>query len=75
LFLCSSTNYLENRLIHNDLIFFRNNGDNEEDVQDTKEELESQKRCAQQGGDINQFRIPEFDCKSNLESRIILHSN
>jgi hypothetical protein len=40
LFLCYSTNYLENRLIHNDLIIVRVHGDNEEYVQDTKDVLE-----------------------------------
>jgi hypothetical protein len=33
------------------------------------------KRRAQQGGDPNQFRIPEFDFKSNSESKTTLHSN
>jgi hypothetical protein len=30
-FLCSSTNYFENRLLPNDLIIIRNHGDEEED--------------------------------------------
>jgi hypothetical protein len=41
-FLCSSTNYFENRLVHNDLIIVRNNGDDEEDEQDIKRALERQ---------------------------------
>jgi hypothetical protein len=32
--LCSSTNYLENHLLPNDLIIVRNHGDDEEDVRD-----------------------------------------
>jgi hypothetical protein len=40
-FLCHSTNYLENRLLPNDLIIVRNHGDEEEDVRDTKDILES----------------------------------
>jgi hypothetical protein len=43
LFLCSYTNYLENQLLHNDLIIVRKHGDDEEDVRDTKEVLESPK--------------------------------
>jgi hypothetical protein len=43
LFLCSSTNYFENRLLPNDLIIVRNHGDDEEeDKQDTKKVLERQ---------------------------------
>jgi hypothetical protein len=43
LFLRSYTNYLYNRLLPNDLIIVRNYGDEEEDVQDTKDEVESPK--------------------------------
>jgi hypothetical protein len=39
-FLCSSTNYFENRLLPNDLIIIRNHGDYEEDKQDIKRGLE-----------------------------------
>jgi hypothetical protein len=41
LFLCSSTNYLENQLLPNDLIIVMNHGDNDEEAQDTKDVLES----------------------------------
>jgi hypothetical protein len=41
-FLCSSTNYSENRLLPNDLIINRNHGDDEEDEQDIKRALERQ---------------------------------
>jgi hypothetical protein len=40
-FLCSCNNYLENRVLPNDLIVVRNHGD-EEDVCDTKDVLENQ---------------------------------
>jgi hypothetical protein len=40
-FLCSATNYFENRLLSNDLIIIRNHGDDKEDVRDTKYKLES----------------------------------
>jgi hypothetical protein len=42
LFLCSSTNYFDNRLLHNDLIIVRNHGDDEEDEWDIKRMLERQ---------------------------------
>jgi hypothetical protein len=39
-FLCSSTNYFENWLLPNDLIIFRNHGDDEENEWDIKRVLE-----------------------------------
>jgi hypothetical protein len=43
LFLCSSTNYLENWWLLNDLIIVRNHGDDDDDdVWDIKRVLESQ---------------------------------
>jgi hypothetical protein len=41
-FLCSYTNYFENRLLPNNLIIVRNNGDDEEDEQEIKRALERQ---------------------------------
>jgi hypothetical protein len=41
-FLCSSTNYFENRLLPNDLIIVRNHGDDEEDKLDSNMVLERQ---------------------------------
>jgi hypothetical protein len=41
-FLCSSTNYFENRLLPNDLIIVRNHEDDEEDEQEITRALESQ---------------------------------
>jgi hypothetical protein len=38
-FLCSSTNYFQNRLVPNDLIIIRNHGDDEEDKRDIKRDL------------------------------------
>jgi hypothetical protein len=40
-FLCSSTNYLENQLLPNNLIIARNHGDDEEDVRGTKNVMKS----------------------------------
>jgi hypothetical protein len=42
-FLCSFANYLENRLLPNDLISVRNHGDDEEDIHESKDMLESPK--------------------------------
>jgi hypothetical protein len=42
LFLCSSTNYFENRLLPNNLIIVMNHGDDEEDERDIKRVLERQ---------------------------------
>jgi hypothetical protein len=42
LFLCSSINYLKNRLVPNNLIIIRNHGDDEEDERDSKRALERQ---------------------------------
>jgi hypothetical protein len=41
MFLYSFTNYLKNRLLSNNLIIVRNHGDEEEDVRDTNDVLES----------------------------------
>jgi hypothetical protein len=73
LLLCSSVNYLENRLLPNYLIIVKNHGDDEEDECDIKRALERQ-------GDAHikveiQFRISEFDFESNSVSRTTLASN
>jgi hypothetical protein len=41
-FLCSATNYFDNRLVPNDLIIVRNHGDDVEDKRDIKRALERQ---------------------------------
>jgi hypothetical protein len=41
-FLCSSTNYFENRLLSNDFIIVRNHENDEEDERDIKRALERQ---------------------------------
>jgi hypothetical protein len=41
-FLCSSINYFENRLLHNDLIIVSNHGDDEKDERDIKRALQRQ---------------------------------
>jgi hypothetical protein len=55
-FLCSFTNYFENRLLRIDLIIVRNCGDGEEDEWDIKRELERQ-------GDVH----IKVDIQSNSE--------
>jgi hypothetical protein len=81
-FLCSSTNYLENRLLPIDLIIGRNHGYDKEDARDIKDE--EPKWRAQQvedptqfriGGDPIQFGILESELKSNSEFRTTLYSN
>jgi hypothetical protein len=75
LFLCSSANDLENRLLLNDLIVNRNQGvDHREHVGHQKGAGE-QKKHAQHGENPSQFRIQESDFKSNLESRATMPSN
>jgi hypothetical protein len=44
-FLCSSTNYFENQLLPNYLIIVKNHVDDEEDVRDTMDVLESKETC------------------------------
>jgi hypothetical protein len=65
---------LRKRLLHNGLIIVRNYRDDEEDIQDTKDMLEIPRDIHNKVGS-NQFGIPEFDFKSNLESRITFPSN
>jgi hypothetical protein len=62
-FLCSSTNYFENRLLPNDLITVRNHGDDEEDEQGNKRVLESQ-------GDMHM----KVEIQSNLEFQSLTSS-
>jgi hypothetical protein len=63
LFLCSSTNYFDNRLLPNDLIIVRNHGDGEEEEHDIKRVLERQ-------GDVH-F---EVEIQSNLEFHCLIAS-
>jgi hypothetical protein len=63
LFLCSSTDYFENRLVPNDLIIVRNHGDNEEDEWDIKRALERQ-------GDAH----IKVEIQSNLEFKSLTSS-
>jgi hypothetical protein len=55
-FLCSSTNYFENRLVPNNLIIVRKHGDDEEDERNIKRGQERQ-------GDAH----IKMEIKSNLE--------
>jgi hypothetical protein len=61
-FLYSFTNYFDNRLLSNNLIIVRNHEDDKENEWEGAGEA---RRCAQQGGDQIQFKILEFDFKSN----------
>jgi hypothetical protein len=75
LFLCSSANDLENRLLTNDLIIIRNQAvDHGEHVGHQKGAGETRKH-AQHGGRTSQFGILESDFESNSESKITLPSN
>jgi hypothetical protein len=62
-FLCSSTNYFENRLPPNDLIIVRNHGDDEEDEWDIKIGQDRQ-------GDVH----IKMEIKSNLEFQSLTSS-
>jgi hypothetical protein len=72
-FLCSSAYNIESRLLHNDLIFHRNQ------VEDNGGQMEHQegdgepRRRARGGGEPIQFGIAEFE--SNSESRTTSYSN
>jgi hypothetical protein len=66
-FLCTSAYNIENRLLTNDLIVLRNQG---EDHGGQTEHLEGggePRRCAREGGEPIQLRIAEFE--SDSESR------
>jgi hypothetical protein len=72
-FLCSSTYNIESRLLPNDLIVLRNQGEDHGGQTGHQQGGEEPRRRAQEGGEPIQFRIAEFE--SNSESRTTLHSN
>jgi hypothetical protein len=72
-FLCSSTYITESRLLPNDLIVLRNQGDDHGGQTKHQEGAGEPRRRAREGGEPIQFRIAEF--KSNSESRTTLYSN
>jgi hypothetical protein len=62
-FLCCFSNYLENRLLPNDLSIVRNHGDEEDDIWDTKDDLETPR-------DVNN----KVEIQTNLEFQSLILS-
>jgi hypothetical protein len=75
LFLCSSTNDLENRVLPNDLIVIRNQRVDHGGHVEHQEGTGEPRKHAQQGGDPIQFGVQESDFESNSESKTTLASN
>jgi hypothetical protein len=72
-FLCSSVYNIESRLLPNDLIILRNQGEGHGGQIEHQEGAGEPRRCAREGGEPIQFGIAEF--KSNSESRTTSYSN
>jgi hypothetical protein len=72
-FLCSFAYNIESRLLPNDLIVLRNQGEHHGGQMEHQEGVGEPRRRAREGGKPIQFGIAEFE--SNSESRITLHSN
>jgi hypothetical protein len=72
-FLCSSTYNIESRLLSNDLIVLKNQGEDHRGKMEHQKGAGETRRCAREGGKPIQFRIAEFE--SNSESRTTLYSN
>jgi hypothetical protein len=72
-FLCSSAYNIESRLLPNDLIVLRNQGEYHGGQTEHQEDAGEPKRHAREGGEPIQFRITEFE--SNSESRTTSYSN
>jgi hypothetical protein len=72
-FLCSSTYNIESRLLPNDLIVLRNQGEDYAGKTEHQEGAEVPRRLAREGGESIQFGITEF--KFNSESRTTSYSN
>jgi hypothetical protein len=72
-FLCPSAYNIESRLLSNDLIVLRNQGEDHGGQTDHQEGAGEPRRRAREGGEPIQFEIAEFE--SNSESRTILYSN
>jgi hypothetical protein len=73
LFLCSSTYNIESRLLHNDLIVLRNQGDDHGGQTEHQEGAGEPRIRAREGGEPIQFGITEFE--SNSEYRTTSYSN
>jgi hypothetical protein len=72
-FLCSSVYNMESRLLPNDLIVLRNQGEDHGGQMKHQEGAREPRIDAREGGEPIQFGIAEFE--SNLESRTISYSN
>jgi translation initiation factor IF-1 len=72
-FLCSSAYNIESRLLSNDLIVLRNQGEDHEGQTEHQKGVGEPRRHAREGGKPIQFGIAEFE--SNSESRTTLYSN
>jgi hypothetical protein len=72
-FLCSSAYNIESRLLPNDLIVLRNQGNDRGGQTEHQEGAGEPRRCAQEGDEPIQFGITEFE--SNSESRTTSYSN
>jgi hypothetical protein len=73
LFLCSSAYNIESRLLPNDLIVLRNQGEDHGGQMEHHEGTGEPRRRAREGGEPIQFGIAEFE--SNSESRTTSYSN
>jgi hypothetical protein len=72
-FLCSSAYNIESRLLSNDLIILRNQGEDHGGQMEHQEDAGEPRRRAREGDEPIQFGIAEFE--SNSESRTISYSN
>jgi hypothetical protein len=73
LFLCSSAYNIESRLLPNNLIIFRNKGEDNGGKTEHQKGAGEPRRCAQEGGEPIQFEIAEFE--SNSDCRTTSYSN
>jgi hypothetical protein len=72
-FLCSSAYNIKSRLVPNDLIVLRNQGEDHAGQTEHQEGAGEPMRRAREGGEPIQFGITEFE--SNLESRTTSYTN
>jgi hypothetical protein len=72
-FLCSSAHNIESRLLPNNLLILRNQGEDHRGQMEYQEGAREPRRRAREGGEPIQFGIAKFE--SNSESRTILYSN
>jgi hypothetical protein len=72
-FLCSSAYNIKSRLLPNDLIALRNQGEDHGGQMEHQEGAGEPRRRTREGGEPIQFRIAEFE--SNPKSRTTSYSN